>query len=286
MMRSMYSAVSGLKNHQVKMDVIGNNISNVNTVAFKAGRVIFQDIFSQTIKTASGSNANIGGTNPMQIGLGVTTGAIDTIFTDASAQRTDYALDLSIEGDGFFVVEKGSGETFFTRAGNFKLDNAGYLVTQNGLFVQDINGENISLGDNSYHDIAINSMGQLTGIDNGTGRQAIVATLGIATFTNPNGLMKAGNSLYTQTYSSGAPLTGTDEIINPVSGNINSFTTVYKGANRNGAGSINPGTLEMSNVDLSNEFTDMIVTQRGYQANARVITTADTLLEELVNLKR
>ncbi|HPZ52634.1 MAG TPA: flagellar hook-basal body complex protein [Clostridia bacterium] len=272
MMRSMFSAVSGLKNHQVKMDVIGNNIANVNTVAYKSGRVTFQDIFNQTLKPASGADVNLGGINPQQVGLGVSIGTIDTMFTSAGAQRTDYALDLSIEGDGFFVVQNGAGETFYTRAGNFRLDDQGNLVNANGMFVLDVDGNAINLGGVQYHDISIDYMGRMMGIPSGSSTSQVIAVLGIATFTNTSGLQKAGNNTYIETTSSGSPLPGS--------------TSVYKQAGFDGAGALNPGTLEMSNVDLSNEFTDMIITQRGYQANARVITVADSLLEELVNLKR
>lgn len=281
MMRSMYSAVSGLKNHQVRMDVIGNNISNVNTLAFKAGRVTFQDVISQTIRESSSAGVTIGGKNPMQIGLGVTVGSIDNMFTETAAQRTDYALDLAIAGDGFFVVKNGANEVFYTRAGNFRLDEAGNLVSSNGLYVQDYNGNNINLGDTTYYDISINSLGQLTGIPVGESSATVIATLGIATFNNTSGLEKAGNNTYVQSASSGGPLPG--RMLNEEGEEI---ATLYKRAGDDGAGSINAGYLEMSNVDLSNEFTDMIITQRGYQANARVITVADSLLEELVNLKR
>lgn len=285
MMRSMYSAVSGLKNHQVKMDVIGNNIANVNTIAFKSGRVTFQDVFSQTIKPATNAGVNGGGVNAQQIGLGVSIGTIDNMHTDSGAQRTDYALDLSIEGDGYFVIESGSGDTLYTRAGNFSLDEFGSLVTSNGLFVQDVNGDAINLGGQQYHDISIDNLGQMTGILSGQSTPQVIATLGIATFTNPAGLQKTGNNAYMQSASSGAPLQGSETILDGT-GNPVEVATTYKRAGHEGAGSINPGTLEMSNVDLSNEFTDMIITQRGYQANARVITVADSLLEELVNLKR
>lgn len=269
MMRSLYSGVSGLKNHQTRMDVIGNNISNVNTVAFKSDRVTFQDIYSQTLKTATAGNMGVGGTNPVQVGLGSAISTIDTIFNGAAAQRTDYPLDVSIEGDGFFVVRDSSG-TYFTRAGNFHIDQSGNLVNANGLHVLGVNGQAVALNGN-YHDISINDLGQLTGIQTGQSQAQVITTLGIAVFSNNNGLSKAGESLYVQTAASGAP---------------KSIGTLYCQAGSDGAGTINPGSLEMSNVDLTNEFTDMIVTQRGFQANARVITTTDQMLEEMVNLKR
>jgi len=133
-MRSMFSGVSGLKVHQTKMDVIGNNIANVNTVGFKSSRVTFSEIFSQTIQSATGPGDYLGGTNPMQIGLGTSISSIDVNMTEGAAQRTDNPLDLKIEGNGFFVVSDATGNKF-TRAGAFIIDEAGYLVNPDGLHV-------------------------------------------------------------------------------------------------------------------------------------------------------
>lgn len=133
MMRSMYAGVSGLRVHQSRMDVIGNNISNVNTVGFKSERMTFSDMYYQTLQGASGSNPEnkTAGINPMQIGLGAAVGSIDSIMTEGAAQRTDRSLDMKIEGDGFFIVNNNDGN-FFTRAGVFNLDNQGYLATPKG----------------------------------------------------------------------------------------------------------------------------------------------------------
>lgn len=452
MMRSMFSGVSGLRAHQTRMDVIGNNVANVNTVGFKSGRVTFQEIFSQTLRGAGApdSTTGRGGTNPMQVGLGLGVGAIDTIMTRGSLQRTDNPTDLSIEGDGFFVVKGGVNDTFkFTRAGNFGIDKLGNLVTGGGLNVYgwqkytrlddgtykfdteqpiepinlysddsnknkriiaakatenaafsgnldasksvaasataptsddtftapftvydklgnpykinlqfwktgaDANGSTWTLkvpDGNGYvaggfgsgatlptiHFLAdgsidptslttitnttitassggttpvnnsgtgpinfkidlsklttysadssvkatnvdgystgslvtfnIGSDGMLTGIYS-NGQQQPLGLVGLAGFENPAGLQKVGDNLYIPTTNSG------------------DFKKAVK-ANSEGVGSLSPGTLEMSNVDLSKEFTDMIVTQRGFQANSRIITTTDEMLQELVNLKR
>jgi len=284
MMKSMYSAVSGLKSHQVKMDVIANNIANVNTVGYKSSSVSFQDIYSQTISGATGGTFENGGTNPLQIGLGVSVGSTNCVFTEAAAQTTGGSLDLSIVGDGFFVVNDGATD-YYTRAGNLKIDQAGNLVNSNGLFVQDYQGNNINLGTTAYHDISIDNYGQITGISNDDSRTRTIAQVAIAVFTNQEGLSKVGGNLYATTNNSGDPLRGS-ETITDLDGNTYTTITKYKTAGQNGAGTLKPGTLEMSNVDLSNEFTDMIVTQRGFQANSRVITTSDEMLEELVNLKR
>lgn len=440
MMRSMYSGVSGLRIHQTKMDVIGNNIANVNTVGFKASRVTFGEVFSQTVQGASGSNESIGGTNPMQIGLGATISSIDIDMGEGAAQRTDNPLDLKIQGDGFFIVEDATGNKF-TRAGAFKTDEAGNLVNSDGLRVmgwQTGTGDEaneiikgtvepiqILSADNSYseptatssvtmsgninmNDTALsngtgvpftanfydslgyqysaqftvkatgtnnqyaitldensitnsegvtptnltnvavtgvstdglivfdtdgkvvvtdpststftlecdnpgvsdfdpilidfssltlfdgtttvkanvgnssglnagNAAGTITGYEVGSdgqvvgkysnGETKLLGQVVVAQFQNPAGLQKMGNNLFEATTNSGY------------------FDGIGEDITSSG-GSFNAGVLEMSNVDLSNEFTEMITTQRGFQANSRIITTSDELLQELVNLKR
>ena len=135
MMRSLYSGVSGLKNHQTRMDVVGNNISNVNTTGFKSSRVTFSDTLSQTLSGASAPTENRGGTNPKQIGLGSATSAIDTLFTDGSVQSTGVNTDLCLSGNGLFIVKDGN-LSYYTRNGNFKFDKEGYYVNSDGLKVQ------------------------------------------------------------------------------------------------------------------------------------------------------
>ncbi|MCL4424600.1 MAG: flagellar hook-basal body complex protein [Firmicutes bacterium] len=134
MMRSLFAGVSGLRNHQIRMDVIGNNIANVNTVGFKAGRVNFQEVFSQTIRGASRSSGNRGGSNPMQVGLGVAVASVDTLFTPGNLQLTNKTTDLAISGEGFFVVRGDNGDQY-TRAGLFDVDSEGYLSNPEGLRV-------------------------------------------------------------------------------------------------------------------------------------------------------
>ncbi|MCK5129114.1 MAG: flagellar hook-basal body complex protein [Clostridiales bacterium] len=281
MMRSLYSGVTGLRNHQTRMDVIGNNIANVNTVGYKASRVIFQDIYSQTLRPASGpSGADSGGTNPLQIGLGMTLATIDVLHTRSAAQYTGAPLDLSIEGDGYFGVSNG-GKVNFTRAGNFYTDVDNNLVNSNGYFVQgfevntdgtlvlDVGGDpiltNINI-DPDYYDVTINKNGGIVGLEKATNAKHVLGQMVLTSFVNQSGLEKVGQNMYRNTVNSGDP--------------------IYSVPGSGGTGQLNPGTLEMSNVDLANEFTDMIVTQRGFQANSRIITTTDQMLEELVNLKR
>ena len=298
----MYSGISGLKNFQTKMDVIGNNIANVNTYGFKKGRTVFKDLISQTTAGASGSTDTRGGVNAKQVGLGSQLASIDTIHSGGSLQSTGNTLDLAISGDGFFIVGEsataptpGTAVTVenlqYTRAGNFYMDNEGYLVNGDGFyaygFSQNAQDGVASTGPGTKPDYAIaagtaiasspikiptdaKSMsiaqdGMVTYVDSSNNLQ-YAGKLVTAKFPNTGGLEKTGSNYYTPSSNSGDPM--------------------YSFATENGAGSINSGFLEMSNVDLSEEFTDMIVAQRGFQANTRIITTSDSILEELINLKR
>ena len=397
MLRSMYSGISGLKNFQTKLDVIGNNIANVNTYGFKKGRTIFKDLVSQTTAGASAPSDNRGGVNPKQIGLGSQIAAIDTLHTQGSSQFTGNTLDLTITGDGYFQVMDGN-EVSYTRAGNFYMDKNGdvvdgdgrYVVGADGIINIPITASSMSIGqdgtvffvdlpegaeatikkaeadfrpfeiafkekekalndakdkdkvaqkeveaaekalDKAEKDLAKvagqtpahpneaalttardNAKTRLekantekTGAPDGTGtagtagalltatneyntekirynpekekfdkvmsdNKAILQEAGqieMAKFANPGGLEKTGGNLYRASANSGDIETGH--------------------ALDQGFGVIESGFLEMSNVDLSEEFTEMIVAQRGFQANTRIITTSDEILQELVNLKR
>lgn len=402
----MYSGISGMKNAQTKLDVIGNNIANVNTYGFKKGRTTFKDLVSQQISGASSSQPNRGGTNPIQVGLGSTLSSIDVLHTQGSMQSTGRALDLGISGDGFFIVNNGNSP-YYTRAGNFYLDETGKLVTADGNLVQGYGVNANGTLENSLSSITIDSSSFMSpeatslvelkgnldaGLENGetsrlhytvkdslgndhelellftktganqwdydisslsnsgsvnsgiagsldfnsdgtlntpnllsftldpttgaalgqqltldinditqvssastvavdtmdghaegylesfnispagevigvytNGEINLLSQLAIATFSNNGGLTKAGNNLYQASNNSGIP-------------NI--------GLAGDGRGVLAAGALEMSNVDLSEEFTEMITAQRSFQANTRIITTSDEILQELVNLKR
>jgi flagellar hook protein FlgE len=291
MMRSLYSGVTGLRSHQTKMDVIGNNIANVNTVGFKSSRVIFQDIYSQTVAPASSPTPTSGGTNPQQIGLGVQLATIDVLNTEASYQYTGETLDLAIDGDGYFIIQDGASYTY-TRAGNFYTDTENYLVDANGNYVMGCEidddgnpvyrdaggnvcqptdpGAHLTLErifiDPDYYDVSINANGQVVALNGETSVSEVLGHLALATFSNPNGLEKIGGNSFRTTVNSGDP--------------------VYQPPGQGVTGKLNPGSLEMSNVDLTAQFADMITTQRGFQANSRIITTTDEMLEELVNMVR
>ncbi|MGG1442745.1 flagellar basal body rod protein FlgG [Brevibacillus laterosporus] len=266
MIRSMYSGVSGMKGFQTKLDVIGNNIANVNTVGFKKSRVMFQDILSQKVGSESGTSETRGSVNPMQVGLGSKVASIDVVHSVGSPQTTGLTSDLSIEGDGFFVVSDGEDAKYLTRAGEFVRDVEGDLVNPQGLRLLNADGAPIRIDRETYVSYSIGADGRVIGV---TKDQQVeeIATIGIAVVSNPGGLEKIGGSLYKTTVASG----NTDnDITNPTEANSKVLS----------------GQLEMSNVDLSEEFTEMIVAQRGFQANSRIITTSDSVLEELINLKR
>ncbi|WP_018750920.1 flagellar basal body rod protein FlgG [Paenibacillus sanguinis] len=272
MLRSMYSGVSGMRGFQTKLDVIGNNIANVNTVGFKAGRVMFKDIMSQTVAGVTAPNEGVaGGINAQQIGLGTSVGSIDTLHTGGSAMTTNNPLDLRIDGDGFFLVRMGEeGEPFLTRAGDFHLDAIGQLVTSDGFLVCGPDGEALDPIADDVVAFSISSDGAiLTRTADGTTEAA--NSIGLAIITNPEGLEKVGGNLYRVTPNA---LVDAD------------LEAAYTTPNANGAGALVAGQLEMSNVDLTGEFTEMIVAQRGFQANSRIITTSDEVLQEVVNLKR
>jgi fagellar hook-basal body proteins len=270
MLRSMYSGVSGMRGFQTKLDVIGNNIANVNTVGFKAGRVMFQDILSQTVAGVTApEEGERGGVNAKQIGLGVAIGSIDTVHTAGSAMTTNQPTDLRIDGDGFFVVAAGEdAEQLLTRAGNFVLDANRQLVTADGMFVLGMDGAPIIL-DEAITGFTIGQDGMILGVT--ADGQVEAGQIGLAKVVNPGGLEKVGGNLYRMTVNANPD--GEFELLAP---NDPEF----------GTGAIIAGQLEMSNVDLTAEFTEMIVAQRGFQANSRIITTSDEILQEVVNLKR
>ncbi len=334
MMRSLFSAVSGLKSNQTAMDIIGNNISNVNTIAYKTSRTVFQDIFSQTISSATAPTDDTGGRNAKQVGLGSTISTIGMNMTEGSTQSTSNPLDFAIAGEGFIVVDNGTGGYTYTRNGALQLDKQGFLVTSNGDYVMavpagidattgevtgignadplmtagdptatppilpsplfgkvqllgditittvdttttpptitvtpvlvDVDGDGTAETPEKYSDYAVDAYGVISAVSL-TGAKVTVGRLVLATFNNSTGLEKTGSSYYEESANSG------DALFNFVG---------------NTCGTLNSGSLEMSNVDLSTELTNMIITQRGFQANSRVITTTDSMLEELINLKR
>jgi flagellar hook protein FlgE len=272
MLKSLYSGVSGMRGFQTKLDVIGNNIANVNTVGFKGGRVMFKDILSQTVGGVSAPDDVRGGVNAKQIGLGVAFGAIDTVHTTGSPMTTNIVTDLRIDGDGYFAVGVTDQENpYLTRAGNFSLDANRFLVNPEGLYVLGADGAGPIQLEDTVTAFSIAQNGDIIAV-NADGTSAPTGQrVGVVKVTNPGGLEKIGGNLYRSTPN--AQIDPELVISNP-------------GDPELGIGVIISGQLEMSNVDLTSEFTEMIVAQRGFQSNSRIITTSDEILQEVVNLKR
>jgi flagellar hook protein FlgE len=281
MMRGMFAAISGLKQHQVMLDVTANDIANVNTLGYKSARVTFQDSLTQLQRGAAGPTANNGGANAAQVGLGVGLGSVDNMMSSGAMQTTGNPLDVAIQNDGFFQLGDGAptgpasaiAPTAFTRAGNFTINTNGYLTTQEGSYVlgyaQPTTAASTEVaiqippGATGY---AIDRNGGVSYVDPTTSTRVTPYRLTLATFANAAGLERQGGNTWTISANSGPKSVNT-----PGTG---------------GAGSTTAGAVEMSNVDLASTFTNMITAQRGFQANSRVISTADAMLEELVNLKR
>lgn len=279
MLRSMYSGISGMKGFQTKLDVIGNNIANVNTVGFKKSRVMFQDLLSQNLAGATPPTVGLqGGTNVKQVGLGQTVSSIDKIHSAGSVATTGVATDLAIEGDGFFLIAPANGDLsnpLYTRAGNFTLDANGSLVTSQGNAVLGEHPDGtvgaIAVDASIYNGFNIGRNGEVFGHRSDTGATEVIATLSLGFVQNPAGLRAVGGSAY--------------EMTNNANPNGDHFISTIDNAGGRKV-QINAGQLEMSNVDLTEEFSEMIVAQRGFQSNSRIITTSDEILQEVVNLKR
>jgi flagellar hook protein FlgE len=288
MLRSLNSGLSGIQQFQGRLDVIGNNIANSNTLAYKTARADFADAFSQTLAVSSPGTTGTAGTAGMQIGSGVSTSAIKNLFTQGVLTSTGIQTDLSISGEGFFMVKDPvSGVEYATRAGDFRLDANGYLVSNTGLRAQGFANSGLTTrgdlqidgtGRPATSDPAASVMGY--SIDK-EGRinvylsdntEFVRGQVLLQTFRDPQALLKEGNNLYSGISAAG-----------PLGGNA---SPQAEAPGTNGLGRVQAGALELSNVDLANEFASLITTQRGFQASARIITTSDEVLQELVNMKR
>lgn len=267
-----------MKGFQTKLDVIGNNIANVNTVGFKKGSVVFQDMLSQTVSSV--------GVNPAQVGLGSSAASIQQNHNPGSGMMTGVGTDLAIMGKGFFIVKDSMFDSsgnpvvdanrkeLLTRTGNFVVDKEGYLKTAQGHHVMSEREGEIRINPELYDSFAIESDGTIKVKEKAGGNEVVLRDAAnipvkIAIFAppNPSGLRKSGGSLYEMTDAAGP---------NGIE---------YNSAADNDT-QIQSGMLEMSNVELTEEFTEMIIAQRGFQANSKMISTSDEILQELVNLKR
>src|SRR5438270_573990 len=275
MMRSMFSAISGLKNHQTFMDVVGNNIANVNTTGFKQSRVTFQDILSQTVRGASGPQGGRGGVNPEQVGLGVLISGIDTIQTQGTLQSTGKQTDMAIQGDGYFVMSD-SKQNFFSRDGAFDLGTDGTLVNpSSGLHVMGWQANPLT----GVIDTSVPPTNVSVPIGAGmTGKASTSLTVTGNLDSNNAGGAANGVVLSATAYDAQGNAV-------PITLTAVKSATPDNWPNPAGRGQMAQGFREDSNVDLAQQFTNMIMAERGFQANSRVITTSDEILQDLVNLK-
>lgn len=344
MLRSLYSGISGMKVNQTKLDVIGNNLANVSTTAFKGSRVNFSTTISQTLGSASAASDSLGGVNGKQVGLGAQIASIDKIMSQGSMQSTSRSLDVAVDGSGYFMVATGPALTgdakdsitivnngvgtmpsnssvAYTRDGSFVLDNEGNLLTSKGYRVlgfamettnppQNTKIDNIEDDGNVLYvesnnstkaiddklvslkipdkvtkidaqgkrtDVAIKSFnissdGLITGVLE-TGEITALGQIAMSSFKNEVGLTDIGNNMYEPSGSSGAAI-------------ISSGKNGTAGRDSSGYGDILQGYLEMSGVDMAEQFTDMIVATKAFQAAGKTITTGDEILSEIINLKR
>ncbi|EHG33845.1 flagellar hook-basal body complex protein [Enterocloster clostridioformis] len=307
MLRAMDSAVAGLRSHQNKLDVIGNNIANVNTFGFKAQSYSFKEAMYQTSAASTGGTDSAAGNNAAQYGYGTMTGSI---ATDMASGTPSYVggFNATINGQGFFVVRSSKGDItnedlkssgcYFTRVGQFSVDNNGYIVDSANNFVfgflkadpddpdsdyqtdtlkplrlTDVEG-NIIEGDDEpaiASSIEINNMGIITAKitdQDGNAKTVTIGKIAIASFQNPEGLTKSGGYYYT------------------TNGNDNAGDCIASEPGSGSTPNLMTGYVEASNVDLAKEFSELIMAQRGFQANSKIITVSDEILNELVNMKR
>jgi flagellar hook protein FlgE len=276
MMRSMFAAISGLKSHQVMLDVTAADIANVNTVGYKASRMTFRDSLSQLQRGGAAAGPGQGGSNAAQVGLGAQVGSIDNLMGGGALQTTGNTFDVAISGEGWFRVGSSTAPAVptalqYTRAGNFTTNDDGYLTTQEGLYVLGRTAPGGAGTDTLIQiapaagNVSIGQDGSVSYQPSGGGPRVTAGYLSIAKFENQSGLERRGGN----TWAAGAN-TGPEQVATP--GGVYGLTV--------------SGALEMSNVDLAAEFTNMITAQRGFQANSRVISTADQMLQDLVNLIR
>ena len=282
---TLTSGVSALRSFTKNLEVIGNNIANVNTTAYKASRTTFSDSFSNTLRISTPSNGLTSNLSAQQVGTGVQMSHIGSRFTQGVLTPTGYNTDLGVSGNGFFRVQSPDGTDYATRSGDFRIDDNGFLVTSQGYFVQGLTGGvgstlptalgNVQLGTppagTELQSFSFDKSGFLVEFYS-DGSSARTNQILLQNFADPSALVKQGNNLFTG-FSAAGPVGGL-------------ALTAANAPGTNGLGGISPGTLELANVDLTDEFANMISTQRAFQASSRLISVSDQVLEEVVNLKR
>jgi flagellar basal-body rod protein FlgG len=260
MLRALYSAAAGMESQQLNLDVISNNLANVNTTGFKKSKIEFEDLLYQTAR-APGSEAGAGNLLPtgVQIGHGSQVVATSRLFTNGELSQTGEPLDMAINGDGFFQVTMPDGSLAYTRAGSFKTDAGGRIMTSDGLPV----ASGFQAVPPGTTNITVDSSGDVTYT---TPSGTTTSQIQLTRFLNPNGLTSLGRNLYKETPSSGAPELGTP--------------------GQNGFGQIEQGQLEMSNVKVVEEMVHLIMAQRAYEVNSKAVQAADEMLQQGNNLSR
>ena len=263
MFRALYTAASGMSAQQMNLDNIANNLANSSTTGFRGSRLQFQDLMYQSV-IAPGSAATAQTTVPdgLQIGLGTRVASTEMLQTQGDAVNTGNPLDVMIQGQGFFQVQMPSGEIAYTRDGSFHLDQNRTLVTANGNQLQ----PTITIPADALT-INIGADGTVSVTEPGQTQASQVGTIQLANFPNPGGLTALGGNLFTPTTASGQAVVGTP-------------------GGADGLGTIQQGMVEQSNVDVVDEFIQMILTQRSYESNSRVVQAADQMLQNLNNMSR
>lgn len=270
MLRSLWTAASGMKAQQTNVDTIANNLANINTTGYKTERVEFQSLLYQTIQGVSYDSEGDVKPIPAQVGLGTKSGAITSQFTQGILTATEGAFDFAIEGDGFFQVQMPDGSIGYTRNGALQMavDTDGMtLATAAGYPILDTNGEKITVGMN-YNTalLEIDTSGNLCYPDENNNMQRIGIQIGLVQFNNPAGLYKASDSIYKETAASGTPRAEmSDGDLNP--------------------SQLHQGYLEGSNVQAADEMVNLIVAQRAYEMNSKAITASDEMLQQANNLR-
>jgi flagellar hook protein FlgE len=276
MMRSMFAAISGLKAHQVMLDVTAADIANVNTVGYKSSRMTFRDSLSQLQRGGAAPGPGTGGSNAVQVGLGSQVGSVDNLMNGGAIQTTGNALDIAVSGEGWFRIGSSTAPAIptaiqYTRAGNFTTNDLGYMTTQEGMYVIGRTAPGAAGSDTLIQiapgagNVAVGQDGSVSYQPVGGGPRVTAGYVSLAKFANQGALERLGDNKWVAGANAGP-----EQVATP--GGTCGFTQ--------------SGAVEMSNVDLAAEFTNMITAQRGFQANSRIISTADQMLQDLVNLVR
>ena len=284
---TMGSGVSALRTFMKGLEVIGDNIANVNTTGYKASEAKYADSFSNILQRSAPSGTSNGNTPSIGVGTGVTLAGINTDFNQGSLASTGKVTDLGISGNGFFHVKNPvDGSEYATRAGDFRWDDKGYLVTAQGYRVQGATGTGLgTVGDLKLgtpptgaerQSVSIDKLGNVVEFYS-DGTSATKNQLLLQNFNDTTALVREANNLYSGLLAAG-----------PIGAAAGSFavTATANAPGTNGLGSIQSGTLELSNVDLTDQFANLITTQRSFQAGSRLVTVSDTVLEDIVNLKQ